>query len=161
MLTLPTITTRAAQHYVSLHDEVMIPFGDKPGAAFDKLEAYLTSKGQTEFGPSFFRYNVIDMPRLELEFGFLTPRKVDGSGDIVSSVVPAGRYVELMYTGPYDNLMDVNAIMIGWARQKGLVWDSTETPKGEAFAGRFEFYLDPPIGDPKTWRTQLAFRLRD
>ena len=115
MLTLPTITTREAQFYVSLHEKVTIPFGDKPGAAYDKLESYLTSSGHKEFGPAFFKYNLIDMPRLELEFGFVTDRKVEGQGEIISGVVPAGRYVELIYTGPYDNLMDVNAIMIGWA----------------------------------------------
>ena len=75
--------------------------------------------------------------------------------------LPAGTYASLLYTGHYDNLMEVNAVLIGWAAHKGIVWDSTETAEGEAFAARVETYFDPPVGDPNTWRTEVAIRVRD
>jgi effector-binding domain-containing protein len=161
MLTLPRIETRAAQHYVAVHRRVIIPFGDVPGPAFEEVETYLKGLGITDFGPDVFKYTLIDMPRLEVDIGFVTPHKVPGTDAIASGEIPAGRYATTLYTGPYENLMDVNAVLIGWARQTGLVWDSVDTADGEKFASRVEFYFDPPTKDPKTLRTEVAIKIRD
>lgn len=160
MLTLPKIETRPAQPYLAIRQRVTIPFGDVPGALFDKVEAYLQSQGVTDSGPAIFKYNLVDMPRLEVEFGFLTPGKVPATGDFISGELPAGQYAATLYTGPYDNLMDVNAVLIGWAKQKGIVWDAEETAAGDRFVSRVEYYLDPPIGDPNTWRTEVAIKIK-
>lgn len=161
MLTLPKIETRPVRFYVAVRKQVTIPFGDVIGAAFDEVEAYMKAQGIGTFGPDVFKYNLIDMPRLELDIGFITTEKLPATGNIVSGEIPAGQYATTLYTGPYDNLMDVNAVLIGWAREKGIVWDSVETAAGEKFVSRVEFYLDPPTNDPSTLRTEVAIKIRD
>jgi effector-binding domain-containing protein len=161
MLTLPKIETFPARPYVAVRQRVTIPFGEVIGPALDKVGAYLGAKGQRGFGPAIFKYNLIDMPRLEIEFGFLTGGRVEGNDEFISGELPAGRYAMTTYTGHYDNLMDVTAVLIGWAKQKGLEWDSEETAAGEKFVSRVEVYLDGPEGDPATWRTEVAIKLRD
>lgn len=161
MLTLPRIETRAATPYLATRHRVTIPFGDVPGKAFDAVEAHLKGQGATDFGPAIFRYTLIDMPRLEIDIGFVTPHKLTGNGDLVAGELPAGRYATTTYTGPYDDLMEVNAVLIGWAKHKGIDWDVEATANGDRFASRVEFYLDPPIGDPSTWRTEVAIKLKD
>ena len=161
MLTLPKIEMREAKPYVAIRRRVTIPFGDVPAQVFGKVETYLAAKGQSGFGPAIFKYNLIDMPRLEIDFGFLTQGRVEGNDEFVSAELPAGRYATTTYTGHFDNLMEVNAVLIGWAAHKGIEWDSQPTAAGEAFVSRVEFYIDGPEGDPSTWRTEVAIKLRD
>lgn len=160
-MTIPKIEVREAKPYVAMRRRVSIPFGDAVDAALGPVEDYIKAQGFPEYGPCIFKYNLIDMPRLEVEFGFQTPKLLAPRDGLVVSELPAGTYASLLYTGPYENLMEVNAVLIGWAAHKGIVWDSTETAEGEAFAARVETYFDPPVGDPNGWRTEVAIRVRD
>ena len=159
-MTIPKIEVREAKPYLATRKRVTIPFGDAVDAALGPVEDYIKAQGFPDYGPCIFRYNLIDMPRLEVEFGFHTPKLLAPKDGLVVSELPAGTYASLLYTGPYENLMEVNAVLIGWAAHKGIVWDSTETAVGEAFAARVETYFDPPVGDPNGWRTEVAIRVR-
>ena len=59
--------------------------------------------------------------------------------------------------------MDVNAVLIGWAKEKGIRWDAVETPNGDRFAGRLEIYETDPREEPdqSKWKTEVAIRLAD
>ena len=161
-MTIPRTEFREARPYVAMRKRVTIPFGDVIDAALGPVEAHIKAQGlgEPDYGPCIFKYNLIDMPRLEVEFGFFTPRLLPAAEGLISAEMPAGTYASLLYTGHYDNLMEVNAVLIGWAAQKGIVWDSTDTAAGEAFAARVETYFDPPVGDPNGWRTEVAIRVR-
>jgi hypothetical protein len=162
MLTLPKLTDRAATHYAAVAADVRIPFGEAIGPRMDEAAGYLAGAGVEGFGPAVFRYDVIDMPRLEMQFGFVTPGAVAGNDRVKPGVLPAGKYVTVTYIGPYDDLESVTAVVIGWAKQKGIEWDSTPGPGGERFASRFEIYHNGPMDepDPQKWETEIWIKAK-
>lgn len=163
MLTLPKIVDRPATHYAAVAAEVRIPFGEAIGPLMEEAAGYLDGAGASGFGPALFKYDVIDMPRLEMQFGFVTPKAVTGSERVKAGVLPAGKYATLTYTGHYDNLMDATATLIGWAKETGVEWDSTSGPGGERFASRVEIYPNGPDDepDPEKWITEIWIKVRD
>jgi hypothetical protein len=162
VLTLPKIVDRAETHYAAIAQELRIPFGEAVGPLLDEAAGYLSGAGGGSFGPAVFRYDVIDMPRLEMQLGFVTPKAVAGNDRVKPGILPAGKYVTVTYTGPYDDLESVTAVVIGWARQKAIEWDSTPGPNGEHFASRFEIYLNGPVDepDPQKWQTEIWIKTR-
>lgn len=163
MLTLPRIVDRDETHYAAVAAEVHMPFGEAIGPLMGEAAGYLGSAGVKGFGPAVFKYNVIDMPRLEVELGFVTLGPVAGNKRVKAGVLPAGRYVTTTYFGHYDNLESVTAVVIGWARQKGIEWDSTSTGSGERFVSRVEIYPNGPDDEPNSekWETQIYIKVKD
>jgi effector-binding domain-containing protein len=163
MLTLPKIIDRTAQNYVAVRLPVTIPFGDEMDPAFDELFEAFSNAGVEPNGVEFIKFNLIDMPHLEIEVGMSTDATIQPSGRLIVGELPAGRFVSLTYTGPYDDLMDVTAMLIGWAKEKGLKWDSHDTPLGERFACRLEVHDNNPSTEPDRARLQttLLFKLAD
>ncbi len=163
MLTLPKIVERPAQPYVAVRQKVDIPFDQHIGSAMGELFATIESQKLQEVGPAFFKYNIVKMPELEIEFGAPVSGQAVAGGRFITGILPAGRYVEMTYFGHYDDLMEVTAILIGWAKHKGLEWDAETHPDGDHFACRLEIYHNSPDEepDPAKWETTLAFKLKD
>lgn len=161
-LTLPGIVKRRATPYVAIAREAVIPFGKAISKSMPKVGKWLADEG-IEHGPAIFRYTRIKMPELGMEFGFLLPKKHAGAGEIAAGVLPAGPYATLTHWGHYRHLMEATATLIGWARLKGLKWDSEEGPDGEHFASRFELYPNGPVDepDPNKWETQIFIKIRE
>ena len=162
MLTLPKIVERKATHYAAVAAEVSIPFGDAIGPRMDEAARYLDAAAVKDFGPAVFKYDVIDMPRLEMQFGIVTPHAVAGNGSVKPGILPAGRYVTVTYVGPYDDLEQATAVVIGWARLVGVEWDSTQAEGGERFVSRFEIYNNGPMDepDPHKFETEIWIKTR-
>lgn len=165
MLTLPEIVERGPQPYVAVRERVslgaMKPAVDR---AFHKLFAWLGANRVEPVGAAFFKYNLIDMGgTFEVEFAVPVAGEVEADGEIAAAVLPAGRYAQLTWTGPYDALMDVNAVLVGWAKEKGVRWDTQETPEGDRFAARIEIYENNPteVEDPKDLVTTVAIKVTD
>jgi effector-binding domain-containing protein len=163
MMTLPIVAERKSTPYVAVKAVVTLPFDDQLPGIMEKLFGYVTAKGLEETGPVFFKHNIVDMPTIEMEFGVPVNRVVEGHDECVSGVLPAGRYAEITYFGPYDDLMTVNGVLIGWARHAGLDFDARQTPGGEWFANRLEVYHNSPEEepDPQKWQTTVAIKLKD
>lgn len=163
MLTLPTIVERAAQPYVAIRKQVAIPFDAVIGPTMDAMFTAVKVKSLEVVGPAFFKYNIVNMPELEIEFGVPVAAPAGSDGELIGGTLPAGRYAQTTYWGHYDNLMDVNAILIGWAREKGLAWDATTGSDGDHFAARLEIYPNNPDEepDPNKWETTLAIKIKD
>lgn len=162
MLTLPKVVSRGAKRYVAIRREVDIPFTAVVNKTMPAVQRWFDRHTETH-GPAIFRYNRIDMPRLDLEMGFVVPRKLSGEGEAVAGIIPAGRYATLTHFGHYRHLVQATAVLIGWARLTGLVWDSRSDAAGEHFASRFELYPNGPADepDPDKWETQIFIKLRD
>ncbi|MBX3584729.1 MAG: GyrI-like domain-containing protein [Rhizobiaceae bacterium] len=146
MLSLPRIIERNPQPYVAVRERLalrdMKPVVDK---AMGVLFGGLKDAGVTPAGPVFFKYDVIDMSGLcEIEFAVPVAERVAAPDHLVADVLPAGRYAELAWTGPYDALFEVNAVLAGWAAHKGLRWDARGSPEGDRFAARLEIYERGP-----------------
>jgi effector-binding domain-containing protein len=125
---------------------------------------WLSARGLAPAGPPFFRYRRIDLPRqLEVEPGVPLGERIAGDGNVVTGVLPAGRYAEVMYVGQPDGLVDATRALLDWADGEGLTWDMTEHDDGEWWGCRLENYLTDPAGEPDMtkWETLLAFRLAD
>lgn len=163
MLTMPETLEREPQRYIAVRLPVVIPFGQQVGPAFDELYDAFGRAGCSPDGVEFIKYNRIDMPHLEIEAGVTTDVSIPLSGRLVEGVLPAGRYVRMIYTGPYEGLYDATAMLVGWSKEKGLKWDSTSTAAGELFAGRLEVYNNNPSDepDPSKLITTLLFKLAD
>jgi len=163
MLTLPQVVQRPATPYIALKREVTLPFDDEIPAILDRLFSYLRANGLAPAGPVFFKHTVVDMPRLEMEFGVSLAHPVAAGGDFTGGMLPAGRYAEIDYFGPYDDLITVNAVLIGWSRHAGLAFDSRPQADGEWFAHRAEIYHNSPDEEPDPARlhTTVTIRLQD
>ncbi|KQV80506.1 GyrI-like domain-containing protein [Rhizobium sp. Root1220] len=163
MLTLPKIIQRPEQRYVAVRRDATIPFGEIVGPAYDELFATLSDRGESTTGLPFIKYNRIAMPHLEIEIGIVTGMSGSASGTLLCGVLPAGRYATTTYTGPYDDLMDVTAVLVGWAKQVGLEWDMRSLPDGDRFSSRVEFYENDPSAEPDPLKlvTTLMFKLAD
>ncbi|WKL56748.1 GyrI-like domain-containing protein [Asticcacaulis sp. ZE23SCel15] len=163
MLTLPKIVQLEPKRYVAVRQRVKAPFGDEIPPALDELFAAFDAVGASRKGNEFIKYNRIDMPELEIECGLTTEDVIPLSGRMVEGVLPAGRYVSLSYTGHYDGLLTVNAMLVGWAKETGTFFDAAETPGGDVFAARLEVYHNNPVDepDPSKWHTTLLFKLKD
>lgn len=162
MLTLPRLIDRPARHYVAIRKKVSIPFDSVIGPTMGALFGAIENQQIRTDGPVFFKYNMIKMPELQIDFGIPVRGDVAAKGELVSGTLPAGRYAELTYFGHYDNLMDVNALMIGWAREKGIAWDATPGVDGDHFAARLEIYHNSPDEepDPSRWETTLLIKVK-
>ena len=112
MLSLPCIVEHSATPYVALRKRVTLPFDDEIPGILARLSAYLAQHGLPATGPVFFKHNVVDMPDLEMEFGVALAQPVEADGEFTSGMLPAGRYAEIEYTGAYDDLLVVNAVLI-------------------------------------------------
>jgi effector-binding domain-containing protein len=84
-----------------------------------------------------------------------------GDGAVVSGVLPTGRYATLVHAGNPGELADATKVLLDWAAEQGLNWDSSPGDGGERWGSRLEIYLTDPNVEPdmSKWETQLAFRL--
>jgi len=163
MLTMPEMVERGPQRYVAVRLPVVIPFDEEVDPAFDELFDAFARAGVAPDGIEFIKFNLIDMPRLEIETGMTTDGSIPLSGRLVEGVLPGGRYVRMTYKGPYEGLYDATAMLVGWAKEKGLVWDSSSTEAGELFACRLEVHDNNPSveADSSKLITTLLFKLAD
>ena len=165
-MSAPEIVTRAEQPYVAIRGHVSMAelgaFAVRTGEVF----AWLGSRGLTPAGPPFLKYNVIDMMRqLEVENGvpLTAPVENTGDGEVISGVLPAGRYATVTHVGHPSELAGATKALLDWAAGQGLTWDMSPGETGERWGSRLEFYLTDPREEPdmSKWITQLAFKLAD
>lgn len=160
----PEIVTRAEQPYVAIRARVSMAELGGLGARLGEVYGWLGARGLAPAGAPFFRYNVIDMMReLEVDAGVPVAAAVDGDGQVVSAVLPAGRYATLTHVGDPSELLGVTKALLDWAAGQGLSWDMSPGEDGEQWGSRLEIYLTDPGEEPdmSKWVTQLAFRLAD
>jgi effector-binding domain-containing protein len=164
MSSAPEIETRAEQPYVAIRAKVTMgeiaAFARRLGEVF----GWLDSHGLAPAGPPFFKYNVIDMAReLEMEAGVPVATAAGGDDQMVTGVLPAGRYATLTHVGHPSELMAATKALLDWAAEQRLTWDVTPSEDGDRWACRLENYLTDPDQEPdmSKWVTQLAFKLAD
>ena len=165
MSATPEIVTRAEQPYAAIRTRVPMAELGAFAACIGEVFAWLGARGVAPAGAPFFKYNAIDMMReLEVEAGVPVAAAVDGDADVLSGVLPAGRYATVTHVGHPDKLVEATKALLDWAAGLGLKWDVSAGDDGEERWGcRLEFYLTDPSEEPdmNKWETQLAFRLAD
>jgi effector-binding domain-containing protein len=164
MSSAPEIVTRAEQPYVAIRAWVSMAELGALGVRTGEVFAWLGARGLTPAGPPFFRYDVIDMARkLEVETGVPVAAAVDGDGEMISGVLPAGRYATVTHVGHPSELVGATGALLDWGASQDLAWDMSRDGDAERWGARLEFYLTDPAEEPdmSKWETQLAFRLAD
>jgi effector-binding domain-containing protein len=163
-MSVPEIVTRAEQPYVAIRAQVSMAeigaFAGRTGEVF----GWLGARGLAPAGPPFLKYNVIDMARqLEIETGVPVSAPAAGQGEVISGVLPAGRYATLTHVGHPSELLGVTKALLDWAAGQGLTWDISPEADGDRWGSRLEIMLTDPGEEPdmSKWVTQLAFRLAD
>ena len=100
MSAAPEIVTRTEQPYVAIRGRVSMAELGAFAARTGEVFAWLGARDLAPAGPPFLKYNVIDMARqLKIETGVPVAAPVDsaGDGDLVTGILPAGRYATLAY----------------------------------------------------------------
>lgn len=163
MQTEPEIVQRAEQPYVAIRTSVtMETIGPTIQSLHPEVFAWLDAQGVRPTGAPFVKYNVIDMQReLEIEVGVYVAEAVAGDRRVLSGVLPAGDYAATVYTGHPSGLVDATGALLDWAAKRGLVWDVSDTPRGQRWGCRLEVYDTDPREEPdlNKWETHLLFRL--
>jgi effector-binding domain-containing protein len=166
MVTEPKFVDRNEQPYVGIRTRVNLTemgSGVIP-QLFKEVFGWLGTHGIPPSGAPFVRYHVINMTdKLDIEMGIPIAKAVPGDGRVTASVVPAGRYATLTYTGHYDGLYEANRVLIDWAKENGIAWDRWDDENGDAFRSRIEIYYNGPDmeSDPAKWETEVTIKLTD
>jgi len=157
---MPEIVELAERPYVALRGKVAM---NGIGAFADRMREVVDWLAAHEIAPNdapFFKYDVVDMESgLVLEIGFPVDDLHHGEGEIVTGVLPAGRYASADYHGHPDGLMAATRDLLAWADEQGLEWDAD----GDNWTARLEIYKSDPREVPNMddWDTELQFKLKD
>lgn len=155
----PTIVEREEQPYVALRGKVVM---NEIGQFADRMHeviGWIAARNIEPVDAPFFKYDVVDMDAgLVMEIGFPVEGRHSGEEQIVTGVLPAGRYASVTYHGHPDGLVDATRDLLAWADEQGLEWDAD----GNKWGCRLEVYKSDPreVPDMNDWETELLFRLR-
>jgi effector-binding domain-containing protein len=164
MLTLPAKVRRKKQPYLYIRSRLSRRNLRKQAVLFyGELRDFIASRGITDVGPGFMRYMAVDRNGgLDMEFGYFTDRLHAGGGPVRAGMLPSGTFMSMEWTGPFEKLRDVNAMLNGWAEHNAIEWDSVETTDGVAYGCRIEIYHVTPrhVSNPEEFRTEVAIMVR-
>lgn len=158
----PRIEQRPAQPYMGIR--VQTPFKGMykvVGQLEKELTAWLKQRGFPASGTGLLRYHVIDMAgEMDIEVGIMVAEPLAGEGRVTTSVLPAGTYASLIYSG---SGLKGNKALLEWGQANGLRWDKWADPKGDAFGARYEAILTDPSVEPRKtkWQIELAIKLAE
>ena len=145
---------------IALPMERLATAGPLNGEVFN----WLAQQHVAHVGPPFWKYNVIDMAgQLELEVGVATETSATADDRVGVGELSAGRYLETTYHGHPDGLLQATSDLLAHADAQGLAFDKADSPTGERWAARLEYYLSDPDDQPDMtqWDTVLSFKLAD
>jgi effector-binding domain-containing protein len=159
-MVMPEIVELGERPYVALRGTVAM---DGIGAFADRLREVVDWLAAKEIAPNdapFFKYDVVDMDKeLTLEIGFPVDDLHSGEGEIVTGVIPAGRYATATHHGHPDGLVAATGALLAWGAEQGVEWDAN----GDNWTARLEVYRSDPreVPDMNDWVTDLQFKLKD
>ena len=166
-MTEPQIEQRDALPYLGIRSEVTNGLPAVVDRSFPQLFAWLGQHGIEPAGPPFIRYHEVDHDGEPLEIEVAAPvadgAEPDEDGPVRAGVLPAGRYVTLLHTGPYrhddvPDLGDAQAALRDWIEKEGIV-TSRPSERGSSLPCCVEHYkVGPPHEQDWTkWETELAY----
>ncbi|MBX9458655.1 MAG: hypothetical protein KL863_22855 [Rhizobium sp.] len=164
MLTLPLKVRRKKQPYLSMRSQLSRRNLRRQATLFfAELRDFIASRGIDDAGPGFMRYLSIGRDGdMDMEFGYFTGRLHAGAGPVRSGVLPAGTFMTTEWTGPYEKLDEVSAMLPGWAEYTGVDLDARDMAGGIAYGCRLKiFHVSPRhVDDPSRYRTEIAVLVR-
>ena len=164
MLTLPVRTRRKKQPYLAIRSQsTRRNLRRQAVLFFSELRDFMVARGVADTGPAFMRYfSIGDDGAVDVEFGYFTTRLHAGGGPVRSGTLPSGVFLSTEWTGPYENIGEVNAMLLGWARHCGVELDATAANGGTVYGCRLEIFHVTPrhTDDPGRLRSEIAVMMR-
>ncbi len=145
-----TIVERETMFTLTITRETTPPeLGAVFAECFPTVFTFITSKGIEPSGRPFGRYIEMTETKVVVECGIPVPRELEGEGEITSSQITPGRYVELIHMGSFDTLGDSHAAMNAYIAANNL----------QIIGPPIEFYVTDPETetDPANWRTDIIY----
>jgi effector-binding domain-containing protein len=166
-MTEPQIEERTEQPYLGIRSQVNDGLPAVVDRSFPQLFAWMRQHGVEPAGPPFIRYREVDHNGEPLEIEVAAPvasgAEPDVDGPVRAGVLPAGRYVTLVHTGPYrrnhvPDLGDAQAALRDWIEKEGIL-TSRPSNRGSSLPCCVEHYkVGPPMEQDWTkWETELAY----
>lgn len=122
------------------------------GMVYGSIMEYLGEMREMPSGMPFAAYHNIDMAALDVEAGFPVNKGLPGKGEILSGVIPAGKYITTIHEGAYDSVGPAYDQMAEWTKENGY------EPAGIAY----EYYLNDPTEDPSIIPlTEIRFPVKE
>ncbi|HYE82297.1 MAG TPA: GyrI-like domain-containing protein [Clostridia bacterium] len=128
----PVLSVRKTTSVENLPQEI--------GKAYGSIMQYLLGLGEQPAEAPYTAYYNLDMEHLDVEMGFPVSKKLAGQGEIKAGEIPAGKYAECMYKGPYSGMVPVYDAMNQWISKNGY------TAVGTAY----EVYYNSPAEVPES-----------
>ena len=129
-----------------------VPLSELPAffaQAYPAVLTVLATQGVEPTGPPFAWYAGPPTGEVVLEAGFAVPHRIEPSGEVVASTLPAGRVVRTVHVGPYGTMSATYDRMRAWILEHRLI----------PTMPMWEVYLTDPGADPDpaTWRTEICW----
>ena len=135
----PTLSVRTTTSVSALPQTI--------GEIYQEIAGYLSELKSAPAGFPFVIYYNMDMDRLDAEIGFPAVPGSPGTGRIKASVLPGGRFLHMVHTGPYRTLDQSYQKAMAYLEQERIVvqeWmyemyynDPDETPEEKLLTGVF------------------------
>jgi effector-binding domain-containing protein len=158
----PRIEQRTTVAYIAI--PLSVPMNTLASAverSFPELFGWLSARSIPPTGAPFIRYLTVDMDgEINIELAAPVSGQTPPDELLRPGVLPAGRYATLLHVGPYDELIEANAILDKWGHERGLRW---ATDDNSTWRGRIETYLTDPAQQPDSsqWQTEIAYLIED
>lgn len=121
------------------------------GKAYGSIMQYLNELGEQPAEAPYTAYYNLDMEHLDVEMGFPVSKSLPEKNEIKSGEIPAGKYAECMYKGPYAEMVPAYDAMNKWIAEKGH----------EATGISYEVYYNSPSDVPESeLLTKIMFPLK-
>lgn len=120
------------------------------GQAYGAIGEYIAANGLEMSGAPYVAYFNLDMQNLDIELGFPITKTNEGNGIVVPGVIPAGRKVSALYTGPYSEMAPAYDGMQEFIKNNN--WQSSGVV--------YEHYLNGPETPPAGQQTLIVFLLK-
>jgi effector-binding domain-containing protein len=148
LVTTEAVTTAAIRRTVPMSE--LVGFYD---FAYRTLVDTLARQGIAPAGPAIGLYHGAPTETADVEAAFPTARPIEADGDVVASIVPAGRVARVVHRGAYDALGESWERLHSWAVAQGLQPGSV----------MWEVYVTEPSPDmdPAELRTELDLLVND
>lgn len=132
------------------------------GRDITRVAGWLAGHNAAPSGPPFVRYISVNMPsRLRIHIGFPVAKLIKVADGLTAGMLPAGRYVSTVFTGPYAKIGQATGDLMAWVSSKHLRLREDHIGKATLYNCRLETYLTNPaiVRDPNKQRTDIAILL--
>ena len=121
------------------------------GEIYGGIMTYLGELGEYPSGPPFVIYYNMDMQDLDIEVGFVVPKRIPAKDKMKPSEIPAGKYATTVHVGPYETMEPTYNALNKWITDKG---HETEGIAIELY------FNDPNEVGPENTRTGIELLLK-